>query len=260
MLTFPAINPVALQLGPLQIHWYGLMYVLGFVGGWLLALYRAKHSARQWTSEQVGDLIAFAALGVIIGGRLGYMLIYDHVEFFNDPLTLFQIWHGGMSFHGGLIGVLLAIAWYGRTRHKSFFEVADFIAPLVPVGLGAGRIGNFINGELWGRVTTLPWGIVYPNAGPLPRHPSELYEFFLEGVVLFVVLWWYSSQTRPRMATSALFLILYGCFRFLAEFFRQPDQQMGFVAFNWLTTGQLLSLPMIIAGIILWLLAHRTVS
>lgn len=250
MLLYPEIDPVALKLGPLKIHWYGLMYLVGIFGGWGLALLRAKRPDSQWTAEQVGDVIFFAALGVVLGGRVGYMLFYDLPHFLAEPWAVFEVWSGGMSFHGGLLGVLISLLIYSRKFKRPFFELTDFIAPLVPVGLGAGRIGNFINGELWGRVTNVSWGMVYPNplAGPLPRHPSPLYEFVLEGVILFTILWWYSAKPRPRMAVSAMFLICYGCFRIIGECFRQPDPQLGFLAFGWLTMGQLLSFPMVAIG------------
>lgn len=257
MLMYPNINPIALQIGPIKIHWYGLMYLIGFVGAWLLAWSRARKPNSGWTSEQVSDLIFYCALGVIIGGRLGYMLFYDFTNFIHQPWLVFRIWDGGMAFHGGLIGVMFAVWLFARKTHKTFFEVGDFVAPLVPIGLGAGRIGNFINGELWGRVTSMPWGMVFPQAGPQPRHPSQLYEFFLEGVILFIILWWYSAKPKPRMAVSGLFLLCYGCFRFLVEFFRQPDLQIGFVAFGWLTKGQLLSIPMIIAGLVMLIFAYH---
>lgn len=257
MLSYPNINPIAFHLGPLPVHWYGLMYLIGFIGAWLLADRRAKASGGVWTEEQVGDLIFYGALGVILGGRLGYMLFYDFSGFLNNPLSLFTVWKGGMSFHGGLIGVCLAMLYMAKTYKKSFFEITDFIAPMVPIGLAAGRIGNFINGELWGRVTNMPWGMVFPTGGPLPRHPSQLYEFFLEGVTLFVILYFFSKQEKPRMAVSGLFLFLYGCFRFFAEFFRVPDPQLGYLAWNWLTMGQILSTPMIVLGLILLGMAYR---
>lgn len=259
MLQYPIIDPVALQIGPLKIHWYGLMYLVGIFGGWGLALFRARQLNNAWTSEQIGDVIFFAALGVVLGGRAGYMLFYDLPHFLTEPLSLLKIWEGGMSFHGGLLGVLVSMYLYSRKFKRPFFELTDFIAPLVPIGLGAGRIGNFINGELWGRVTDVPWGMVYPNplAGPLPRHPSPLYEFVLEGVVLFTILWCYSAKPRPRMAVSGLFLICYGFFRIIAECFRQPDIQLGYLAFNWLTMGQLLSLPMILFGSYLFYRAYH---
>jgi phosphatidylglycerol:prolipoprotein diacylglycerol transferase len=258
MFHYPAINPVAFHVGPLSVHWYGLMYAVGFIGAWALASWRARQSNSGWTLEQVSDLIFYCAIGVIVGGRVGYVLFYNWHNFVAEPLSLFKIWQGGMSFHGGLMGVMLALWLYGRHIGKSFFRVGDFIAPLVPIGLGAGRIGNFINGELWGRITTVPWGMVYPQAGPIPRHPSEIYEFLLEGVLLFIILWWFSAKPKPRGAVSALFLIGYGSFRFIAEFFRQPDPQLGFVAFGWLTRGQELSLPMILIGIIILIWAYRS--
>lgn len=251
MLTYPQFDPVALQIGPLKIHWYGVMYLLGFFVTWILANRRAKRLDISLTSEQIADLIFYGALGVIVGGRLGYMLFYGWSDLIANPLNLFKIWQGGMAFHGGLLGVLVSLWLYSRKIKKSFFELTDFIAPMVPIGLGAGRIGNFINSELWGRVSTAPWAMVFPDAGPLPRHPSQLYEFFFEGIVLFIVLWWFSSKPRPRMAVSALFLIGYGCIRFVLEFFRQPDMQIGFVAFGWMTKGQLLSIPMIVVGIMI---------
>jgi len=253
MLHYPSFNPIAFQIGPLKVHWYGLMYLVGFVGAWSLALYRAAKPSSGWNSQQIGDLIFYAAIGVIIGGRLGYMLFYDFSNFIHNPLILFKVWDGGMSFHGGMLGVGLATWIYARTHQKYWVNVIDFAAPLVPLGLAAGRLGNFINGELWGRVTQVPWGMIFPKAGPLPRHPSQLYEFLLEGVLLFIILWCFSSKRRPPFAVAALFLVCYGCFRFIAEFFRQPDAPLGFVAFGWLTMGQLLSFPMILIGCIsLW--------
>jgi len=257
MIPFPNINPIALQIGPLKIHWYGLMYVIGFLAAWLLGIWRAARPGSGWTKEQVGDIIFYCALGVIIGGRVGYMLFYAWPELLQNPLNLFKIWQGGMSFHGGLLGVIVSMWWFGKRRQKTFFEVSDFIAPLVPIGLAAGRMGNFINGELWGRVTDVPWGMVFPHAGSAPRHPSQLYEFFLEGVVLFILLWWFSAKPKPRMAVSGLFLLGYGAFRFVVEFFRQPDIQIGFVAFGWMTKGQLLCIPMIILGLAFLILAYR---
>lgn len=257
MLQYPHINPIAFSLGPLHVHWYGLMYLISFIVGWSLAVYRAKKSHGVWTSDNISDLLFYIAMGVIIGGRIGYMVFYDFPTLIHDPLTLFMIWQGGMSFHGGFLGVLLAVWLYGRRHQRRFLDITDFIAPIIPIGLAAGRIGNFINGELWGRVTTLPWGMVYPQAGPLPRHPSELYEFLFEGVILFIILWWYSSKPRPRMAVSALFMVCYGSFRFFLEFFRQPDPQLGFIAFGWLTQGQLLSFPMFLVGVGAFYILYR---
>ncbi len=258
MLKHPQIDPVAISLGPLKIHWYGLTYLVGFAAGWWLGKVRARKSWTPVNEEQVGDLLFYIALGVILGGRFGYVVIYNFDQFLADPLWLLRVWEGGMAFHGGLLGVMLAMWWYGRKIGSGFFRIADFVAPLVPLGLGAGRIGNFINGELWGKPTDVPWGMVFPQApDALARHPSQLYQFALEGVVLFVVLWIYSSRPRPTMAVSGLFLILYGLFRIINEFFRQPDPQLGYLAFEWLTMGQLLSLPMVIAGIALMMFAYR---
>ncbi len=258
MLKHPQFDPVAISVGPLKVHWYGLTYLAGFALGWWLGRVRAR---KQWTpvnEQQVGDLLFYIALGVILGGRFGYVVFYNFDQFIDNPLWLLRVWEGGMSFHGGLIGVMLAMWWFGRRLGCGFFRIADFVAPLVPVGLGFGRIGNFINGELWGRPTDMPWGMVFPQApDELARHPSQLYQFALEGVALFVALWLYSSRPRPTMAVSGLFLILYGIFRIINEFFRQPDPQLGYLAFNWLTMGQLLSLPMVIAGALLMVFAYR---
>jgi phosphatidylglycerol:prolipoprotein diacylglycerol transferase len=252
MLTFPNIDPVAFAIGPIKVHWYGLMYLLAFLCAWLLAHWRTKHYKLNWSSAQISDLIFYAALGVVLGGRIGYMLFYNTHEFLLKPWILFKVWEGGMSFHGGLIGVVLALSLFARRVGKTLFEVGDFIAPLVPIGLGFGRLGNFINGELWGRVTQLPWGLIYPHVDQEPRHPSELYELGLEGVLLFVVVWIYASKPRAPGRVSAVFLIGYAFCRLLAECFRQPDQQLGFIAFGWLTMGQLLSLPMLAVGVFLW--------
>ena len=252
MLSLPSINPVAFSLGPIQVHWYGLMYLLGFSMAWILARWRVKHYHLHWTNEQIGDLVFYAALGVIIGGRLGYMLFYNTQQWLNNPLSLFKLWEGGMSFHGGLIGVMIALLFYARKTKKPFWEVADFFAPLVPLGLAAGRAGNFINGELWGRVTDVPWAMVFPQVDLQARHPSQLYELGLEGIALFVVVWWYAAKPRPTGCVSAIFLIGYAICRFMIEFFREPDLQLGFIAFDWLTMGQLLTIPMFLVGLLLW--------
>lgn len=257
MLQYPHIDPVAFHLGPIHVHWYGLMYLFGFIAAYLLALYRGKRQKRPWTTQQVADLIFYLALGVIIGGRTGYMLFYDWEGLIARPLSYFAIWDGGMSFHGGLIGVILAMMGYAHYIKRRFWEVGDFVAPLVPIGLGLGRLGNFINGELWGRASDLPWSMVFPTGGPLPRHPSQLYEFLLEGVILFIILWLFSSKLRPRGAVSGLFLLVYGVFRFLVEFVREPDPQLGFVAWQWMTRGQELCIPMIIAGLVLLIFAYK---
>lgn len=266
MLTYPEINPVALQIGPFKVYWYGIMYIVGIVGGWMLARYRvtkfSQYSNRAeaapstptpsplFTKDEVSDLIFYCAFGVILGGRIGYILFYSFANFIANPLVLFKTWEGGMSFHGGLIGVTIALLLFARKTQKKFIDIADFTAPLVPLGLFFGRIGNFINGEVWGRVTNASWGMVFPslNAGLLPRHPSQLYEAFGEGIVLFIILWLYSATPKPRGKITALFLLSYGCIRFSCEFFREPDLFLGFIAFNWLTMGQLLSLPMIVIG------------
>lgn len=260
MLIYPQIiDPIAFHIGPFPVRWYGLMYLFGFVAGWFLLYRRLLTAAYKdtFTTEQLSDIIFYTALGIIIGGRCGYMLFYNTSDLIAHPLLLFQTWKGGMSFHGGLIGVLVALWFYARHINKSVIDITDFIVPVVPVGLAAGRLGNFINDELWGRVTDMPWGMVFPTGGNLPRHPSQLYEFVLEGIVLFVILWFFSKQKRPRWSVSALFLIFYGLFRFSIEFFREPDIQRGYIAFGWLTEGQLLSLPMIVIGIGLLVWAYR---
>ncbi len=258
MLEHPDFDPVAFSLGPLEVHWYGLTYVAAFLGGWWLASLRAGRPDSVLTREQLGDLLFYLALGVILGGRFGFVIFYHFDRFLSDPLWLFRIWEGGMAFHGGLIGVLVAMLLFARRHELRFFQVADFVAPLVPIGLGLGRLGNFINGELWGRPTEVAWGMVFPAAGDgLARHPSQLYQFALEGVLLLVVLWWFSAKPRPRMAVSGLFLAGYGVVRFFVEFFREPDEHLGFIAMDWMTMGQLLSLPMLVVGVALMVWAYR---
>ena len=258
MLAYPAINPVALDLGFVQIHWYGLMYLIGIGGAWWLAARRLAAFDPRWTRDTLSDLVFWVAMGVILGGRLGYVLFYDLSSYLANPALILQVWKGGMSFHGGFIGVLLATAWFARRQGKTFFELMDFIAPLVPIGLGAGRIGNFINAELWGKASDLPWAMVFPtDPQQLPRHPSQLYQFALEGLALFVILWLYTRKPRPTMAVSGLFAICYGIFRFIVEFVRVPDAQLGYLAWNWLTMGQVLCLPMILGGIGLMVWAYR---
>lgn len=256
MLTYPSIDPVALSLGPVHIRWYGIMYLTGFALAFLLGLYRANR-LDDWDMEMVSDLIVYAALGVVIGGRLGFFLFYNWQGLMDDPLSLFKVWQGGMAFHGGVLGVLVSVWWFCRKTGKKIFEVADFLVPLVPLGLGAGRLGNFINGELWGRVTDVSWGMVFAHVDMSPRHPSQLYEFFLEGVVLFTVLWVYSSKPRPRMAVTGLFLAGYGVLRFLVEFVREMDPSTDPVAWDWLTMGQLLSVPMVLVGVLMMVVAYR---
>lgn len=260
MLTYPSINPIAFHISTWPVYWYGLMYLVGFLAGWGLLSLRLRFSPRQFTQDQLSDICFYAALGAILGGRLGYMLFYDTRALFQDPLLLFQTWKGGMSFHGGVLGVLLALWLCARKIKKPLLMLTDLIAPVVPIGLGAGRIGNFINGELWGRVTDVSWGMVFPQAGALPRHPSQLYEFALEGVVLFILLWLYSRKPKPMGAVSGLFAILYGLFRFSVEFFREPDAPIGYIAFGWLTEGQLLSIPLILVGIMLMIWSGRKKS
>lgn len=259
MLVHPAFDPVAFSLGPLHVRWYGLMYLLGFIAGWALGRYRATKPHAPCTPEQVDDLVFYIALGVILGGRVGYVLFYNFAALLKDPLLLFRIWEGGMSFHGGLLGVLVAMWLFGRKIDRSFFVMTDFIAPLVTPGLFFGRIGNFINGELWGKVSDVPWAMVFPGpaAGELPRHPSQLYQAALEGVALFIILWLYSAKPRPTMAISGLFLLCYGLFRFIVEFVREPDAHIGYLAFHWLTMGQLLSLPMMVLGALFMAYAYR---
>lgn len=256
MIAYPSIDPVAIELGPLKVHWYGLMYLLGFAAAYFLLNYRAQRNG-QYTKDQISDLVFWGALGVILGGRIGYVLFYNFSHFLEDPLSMFAIWEGGMSFHGGLLGVMISLTLYGRKINKTFFELMDFIVPVVPIGLGAGRIGNFIGGELWGRATDVPWAMVFPRADDLPRHPSQLYQFALEGVALFLIVWFFSSKERPRMVVSGLFLACYGVFRFIVEFVRQPDAQLGFLYGDWLTMGQVLSTPMILIGLALMVIGYK---
>ncbi len=263
MIAYPEIDPVALAIGPLKIHWYGITYLVAFAGFWFFARLKTKQKHVDWTYEQIDDLLFYGALGVVIGGRVGYTLFYNLGSFLQDPLILLQVQKGGMSFHGGLLGVLLAMWVFAKKNNKTFFTVTDFIAVMVPFGLAAGRIGNFINAELWGRPTDLPWAMVFPTDPlGLARHPSMLYEFFLEGLVLFIILWIYSSKPRPVKAVSGLFLIFYSLFRSVVEFVRQPDSHMGeqgFIAMDWLTMGMFLSFPMLLFGLYLFWSAFKRV-
>jgi len=254
MFLYPDFDPVALRIGPLAVRWYGITYLAGFAAAWYLGKKRAARADSPVTALQVDDLIFYGALGVILGGRIGYMLFYSFDQIVANPLNLVRIWEGGMSFHGGLLGVLVAMWLYGRRIGKGFFQVTDFVAPLVPIGLGAGRIGNFINGELWGAPTTVPWAVIVDGQA---RHASQLYEACLEGLALFLILWLFSAQPRPRMAVSGVFLMGYGVFRCGMEFIRLPDAHMGYLAFGWVTMGQVLSLPLVVFGCLLLWLAYR---
>ncbi|HVO48974.1 MAG TPA: prolipoprotein diacylglyceryl transferase [Steroidobacteraceae bacterium] len=254
MLRYPAFDPIALRIGPLRVHWYGIMYLLGFAAGWLLARRRASRPGSSWTAVEVDDLIFFVMLGVILGGRIGYVLFYGLGFWARDPLYPLKIWDGGMSFHGGMLGVIVAVSLFAWRRGRNIADVLDFTVPLPGLGLFFGRIGNFINGELWGKVTTVPWGF---NVNGEVRHASQLYEALFEGLVLFAIIWWFTARPRPRLAPSGLFLLVYGVVRFAIEFVRVPDEHIGYLAGGWLTEGQLLSAPMILGGIVLLAYAYR---
>lgn len=261
MLIHPQFDPIALHVGSFGIHWYGLMYLIGFLGGLWLGKWRIRrmlkiNPAYPWKASDPDDMLFYIALGVILGGRLGYVLFYQPGYYLAHPWEIPFLWQGGMSFHGGFLGVLLAVWLFARKTGKRWLQVTDFIAPLVTIGLGAGRMGNFINGELWGRPTDVPWGMVFPHVDMLPRHPSQLYEFGLEGVALFILLWWYASKPRPIGAVSAMFLIGYGTFRFLIEFTREPDSFLGLLSLG-MSMGQWLSLPMLLVGIWMLISVHR---
>jgi phosphatidylglycerol---prolipoprotein diacylglyceryl transferase len=262
-LTYPRIDPVAIQLGPVAIHWYGLTYLAAFGLFMLLALRRLHHQPfasvqgpGAWTRKDVEDMLFLGVLGVVIGGRLGYCLFYKPAYYATHPLEIFYVWQGGMSFHGGMLGVIASQWWFARSRSKPFWQVMDFVAPCVPTGLAAGRIGNFINGELWGRAAdaSLPWAMVFPQSGAMiPRHPSQIYQFLLEGLLLFVLLWLYARKERREAQVSAAFLIGYGVFRFIAEYFREPDAHLQWLQqVTGLSMGQWLCIPMIVAGVLLW--------
>lgn len=257
MFIHPDFNPIAFHVGPLAVRWYGLMYLVAFVLVLTLGRLRIRRGQTRITPRDLDDLLFYGMLGTILGGRIGYIVFYQFDHYLHAPLDMFKVWQGGMSFHGGLIGVMLAMAGFARARRMPFLEVADFVAPLVPLGLAAGRLGNFINGELWGRFTTVPWGMVFPESGSsLPRHPSQLYELGLEGFALFALLWWYSGSKRPRGAVSGIFLMGYGIARFCVEFTREPDSFLGLLTWG-LSMGQWLSLPMIVIGAVLWVHAYR---
>lgn len=272
MIDYPVIDPVAIALGPLKVHWYGLMYLIGFGAAWWLGKFRARQAHTVVEEKHIDDMIFFGAIGVVLGGRFGSVLFYNFDTFLSDPGYLLRIWQGGMSFHGGFIGVVVVIEWYRRRIGCRFFELADFVAPLIPIGIAAGRLGNFINAELWGAPSTAPWAMklsceAFPPdryadyAGPLcfaARHPSQLYEMLLEGILLFAVLWWVSRRKQPVMLVSGLFILLYGIGRSAVEFVRLPDAHIGYLmGTDWLTRGIVLSLPMIILGVILIYLAKR---
>ncbi|RDH81676.1 MAG: prolipoprotein diacylglyceryl transferase [endosymbiont of Galathealinum brachiosum] len=260
MILYPTIDPVALDLGFAQIHWYGLTYLLAFLSAWAVGNYRAKQPNSGWTKDQVSDVLFYGALGVILGGRIGYIFFYNFDKFIENPVIIFRIWEGGMSFHGGMLGVFLGLYLFGRKTGRTFFQVSDFIAVMVPLGLGFGRIGNFINKELWGRPvdSALPWAIDYGDK--IARHPSSLYQALTEGVILFLILFIYSRKPRPIMAVSGVFMISYGMLRFITEFFRTPDAHLGFVMFDWMSKGQQLSIPMVIFGLTILIMSYKKQS
>jgi phosphatidylglycerol:prolipoprotein diacylglycerol transferase len=259
MLTYPHIDPIAISLGPLRVHWYGIMYLVGFAAAWWLARYRARQPGSTWSGVDIDDLIFYCAIGVILGGRIGWCLIYGHDVIAENWLNAFHIWDGGMSFHGGLGGVIVAAVVFARLKRKRVGDVFDFLSPLPGIGIMAVRIGNFINSELWGKPTTLPWGFGVPNAAGelISRHPSQLYEATLEGLVTFLLVWWYTGKPRPRLAPTGLFLFLYGCGRFAVEWVRLPDANIGYLAGDWLTMGMLLTTPMIFIGAATMIYGYR---
>lgn len=255
-MTYHDFSPDIFSIGPLSVRWYGFMYLLGFLSAWALGRWRAKKNG-VFTPAQFDDVLTWGIAGVLLGARLGYVLFYNPLYYLEHPLETFYVWQGGMSFHGGFLGVIIASGLAGRRFGRGLFETMDFLAPLVPPGLFFGRIGNFINAELWGRVTDMPWGVVFPGAGSLPRHPSQLYEAALEGALLFVILWRFSAKPRPTMAVSGVFACGYGIFRFCIEFFRVPDAHIGYLASGWLTMGMVLCVPVFLTGALLLVLAYR---
>ena len=260
MLQYPQIDPVAVQIGPLAVHWYGLMYLIGFALVWLLGRWRIRHGKTDLSHQDLEDIIFYSVLGVVIGGRLGYVFFYKPADYLAHPIEIFYLWQGGMSFHGGLLGVITVLLFFAAKKKKTLLEIGDFVAPLIPLGLGAGRLGNFINGELWGRPTTLPWGMVFPQTQDgIARHPSQLYEMGLEGFVLFAIVWWFARKPRPTGQVSAVCLMGYGAIRFLVEFTRAPDYFLGLLA-GGLSMGQLLSLPMIVIGLVIFFASARRSS
>jgi phosphatidylglycerol:prolipoprotein diacylglycerol transferase len=257
MLVHPQFDPVAVSIGPLAVRWYGLMYLVGFALVWAAGRYRiARAPGGVWSAQDFDDALFYGILGVVLGGRLGYVLFYKFSDYWAEPWRILYVWEGGMSFHGGMLGVIVAMAWFARGRKQDWLAATDFIAPLTPLALAAGRLGNFINAELWGRPAAVPWAMVFPNVDGVPRHPSQLYEFALEGIVLFAVLWWFSLRLRPRGAVSGAFLLGYGLLRFLVEFTREPDHYLGLLAGGF-SMGQWLSAPMILAGGALLAWAYR---
>lgn len=256
IIQHPHFDPVAISLGPLQIHWYGLMYLIAFAIAWLLGRHRLKQGYLDITPKRFEDMLFYGIVGVILGGRLGYVVFYQASYYLRHPLEVFAIWDGGMAFHGGLIGVLLAMLYFAHKEGKTFFQIGDFVAPLIPLGLAVGRWGNFMNGELWGRPTNGNWGMIFPMVDQIPRHPSQLYQIALEGILLFIVIWFYSKKPRPTGYVSAAFLVGYGICRFIAEFGREPDSHLGLIALN-LSMGQWLSIPMILAGILLFVISTK---
>ena len=265
MLIHPQINPVALQVGPLAVHWYGLTYLAAFGLFMALGLRRLHHQpfarlAAQgiWQKRDVDDILFLGVMGVVLGGRIGYCLFYKPLYYLANPLEIFAVWQGGMSFHGGLLGVVVAMVWFARSRQRPFLQVMDFVAPCVPTGLAAGRVGNFINGELWGRLAdpSLPWAMVFRGAGELPRHPSQVYQFLLEGMLLFILIWLYARTERKPGQVAAAFVFGYGVFRFIAEYFREPDAHLGLLALG-MSMGQWLCVPMVVVGALVWFWAGR---